>query len=52
MTPDERRRFLDHIIADSERMDRLLGRLRELAKAELETTVVLLIAIVSSVQLR
>jgi signal transduction histidine kinase len=54
MTPDERRRFLDHIIADSERMDRLLGRLRELAKAELETTVgqTTLAAIIAELELR
>lgn len=35
MTQEERRRFLDHIIADAERLDALLVRLRELARAEL-----------------
>jgi signal transduction histidine kinase len=44
MTADERRRFLDHIIADTDRLSVLLGRLRDLAHAELpmaagETTV-------------
>jgi two-component system OmpR family sensor kinase len=35
MTPVERRRFLDHIIADTDRLTTLLGRLRDLAHAEL-----------------
>lgn len=35
MTPEERRRFLDHIVADADRLDGLLVRLRELARAEL-----------------
>lgn len=35
MTPGERRRFLDNIIADADRLDGLLVRLRELARAEL-----------------
>jgi len=35
MTPEERRRFLDNVIADADRLDRLLVRLRELARAEL-----------------
>jgi signal transduction histidine kinase len=44
MTPEERRRFLDRIIADSDRLTGLLDRLRELARADLsaepgETTV-------------
>lgn len=34
MTKAERLRFLDNIIADSDRLDRLLTRLRELAHAE------------------
>ncbi|HEY4199856.1 MAG TPA: HAMP domain-containing sensor histidine kinase [Devosiaceae bacterium] len=34
MSPEERRRFLDHIIADADRLSALLGRLRELARAE------------------
>lgn len=34
MTPAERQRFLDHIIADSDRLAALLDRLRLLAKAE------------------
>jgi len=38
MTPAERRRFLDNILADSARLDTLLHRLRELAQAELPTT--------------
>ncbi|MGV3550909.1 HAMP domain-containing sensor histidine kinase [Rhizobium sp.] len=37
MTAEERRNFLDNIIADSERLGRLLARLRELARAELPT---------------
>jgi two-component system, OmpR family, sensor kinase len=37
MTAEERRHFLDNIIADAERLDRLLTRLRELARAELPT---------------
>ncbi|MCZ3376607.1 sensor histidine kinase [Rhizobium sp. AG207R] len=35
MSPEQRNRFLGNIIADTERLDRLLSRLRELAKAEL-----------------
>lgn len=35
MSPEQRERFLANIIADTERLDRLLSRLRELAKAEL-----------------
>ncbi|GAC1043020.1 sensor histidine kinase [Rhizobium sp. No.120] len=35
MSPEQRNRFLRNIIADTERLDRLLSRLRELAKAEL-----------------
>lgn len=35
MTAAERRRFLDHIIADTDRLTILLGRLRDLAHAEL-----------------
>jgi len=35
MTPEERGRFLDHLIADADRMTALLARLRELARAEL-----------------
>ncbi len=35
MTAEEHRRFLDHIVADADRLDRLLVRLRELARAEL-----------------
>ena len=35
MSADERRRFLDHIIADSDRLTALLERLRELARADL-----------------
>ncbi len=35
MSPEQRNRFLENIIADTERLDRLLSRLRELAKAEL-----------------
>jgi two-component system OmpR family sensor kinase len=37
MTAGERRNFLDNIIADAERLDLLLSRLRELARAELPT---------------
>ena len=37
MTAAEQRNFLDNIIADAERLDRLLIRLRELARAELPT---------------
>jgi signal transduction histidine kinase len=36
MTEDERRRFVDNIIADADRLSALLGRLRELARAELD----------------
>lgn len=36
MSADERRRFLDHIIADSDRLTALLERLRELARADLD----------------
>lgn len=35
MSPDEQRRFLDAIIADSDRLTGLLERLRELARADL-----------------
>jgi signal transduction histidine kinase len=35
MSQEQRSRFLTNIIADTERLDRLLSRLRELAKAEL-----------------
>lgn len=35
MSQEQRSRFLTNIIADTERLDRLLARLRELAKAEL-----------------
>jgi two-component system OmpR family sensor kinase len=35
MTKAQRRHFLDNIIADAERLDKLLVRLRELAQAEL-----------------
>ncbi|MEP7240694.1 MAG: ATP-binding protein [Devosia sp.] len=35
MSPEEQRRFLDHIIADSDRLTALLERLRELARADL-----------------
>ena len=35
MSLEQRNRFLGNIIADTERLDRLLSRLRELAKAEL-----------------
>ncbi|MDK4701456.1 HAMP domain-containing sensor histidine kinase [Rhizobium sp. CNPSo 4062] len=35
MSHEQRNRFLTNIIADTERLDRLLSRLRELAKAEL-----------------
>lgn len=34
MSPEERKRFLDHIIADSDRLASLLDRLRALARAE------------------
>jgi signal transduction histidine kinase len=36
MSADERRRFIDHIIADSDRLAALLERLRELARADLD----------------
>jgi two-component system, OmpR family, sensor kinase len=36
MSAEERRRFLDHIIADSDRLAALLERLRELARADLD----------------
>jgi len=36
MSKDEQRRFLDHIIADSDRLTALLERLRELARADLD----------------
>jgi two-component system OmpR family sensor kinase len=36
MSREERRRFLDHIIADSDRLAALLERLRELARADLD----------------
>lgn len=35
MTEAERQRFLDHIIADADRLTRLVARLRELAQAEM-----------------
>lgn len=35
MTEAERQRFLDHIIADADRLDALVRRLRELAEAEM-----------------
>lgn len=35
MTEAERQRFLGHIIADADRLDALVGRLRELAQAEM-----------------
>jgi signal transduction histidine kinase len=35
MTEAERRRFLDHIVADADRLTRLVARLRELAQAEM-----------------
>ncbi|WP_309242762.1 DUF2809 domain-containing protein [Lichenibacterium dinghuense] len=38
MAPDERRRFLDHLLADTERLGALLERLREMARAEAEPT--------------
>ena len=34
MSAEDRNRFLDHIIADSDRLAALLDRLRELARAE------------------
>ena len=36
MSKEERKRFLDHIIADSDRLTALLERLRELARADLD----------------
>jgi two-component system OmpR family sensor kinase len=36
MTKDERQRFLDHIIADSDRLTALLDSLRDLARADLD----------------
>jgi signal transduction histidine kinase len=36
MSAEDRRRFLDHIIADSDRLTALLERLRELARADLD----------------
>jgi signal transduction histidine kinase len=38
MSADERRKFADHIIADSDRLATLLERLRELARADLDVT--------------
>lgn len=38
MTGAERQRFLDNIIADTKRLDTLLARLRDLARAELPAT--------------
>jgi signal transduction histidine kinase len=38
MTREERARFLNHIIADSDRLAALLERLRELARADLDVT--------------
>ncbi|HEV7277372.1 MAG TPA: HAMP domain-containing sensor histidine kinase [Devosiaceae bacterium] len=38
MTEAERQRFLDHIIADADRLDALVRRLRELAEAEMPLT--------------
>lgn len=35
MTEAERQRFLDHIVADTDRLTRLVARLRELAQAEM-----------------
>lgn len=35
MTEAERQRFLDHIVADADRLTRLVARLRELAQAEM-----------------
>ena len=35
MTPAERRKFLDNIVHDTERLTRLVARLRELAQAEM-----------------
>ena len=37
MTEEERQRFLDHIIADSDRLTSLLDSLRDLARADLDT---------------
>lgn len=39
MSPSQRQRFLDNIIADSKRLDTLLSRLRELSRAELPDVV-------------
>ncbi len=39
MSREERARFLDHIIADSDRLTVLLERLRELARADLDVAV-------------
>src|SRR5690606_21623545 len=36
MSKEERQRFLDHIIADSDRLTALLDSLRELARADLD----------------
>ncbi len=38
MSKQERQRFLDHIIADSDRLTALLDSLRELARADLDAT--------------
>lgn len=38
MTPAERQHFLDNIVADAERLDHLLQRLRQLAYAEFPTS--------------
>ena len=38
MEAGERRRFLDHLLADTERLGALLSRLREMAQAEAEPT--------------
>jgi len=35
MTPAERQKFLEHIVADADRLTRLVARLRELAQAEM-----------------
>ncbi|KQP59338.1 hypothetical protein ASF52_10320 [Methylobacterium sp. Leaf112] len=54
MSAAERRRFLDNIVADTARLSALLGRLRELARAERPGAVGIasLAAIVSDLRLR
>src|SRR5581483_2932119 len=37
MSPDERRRFLDNIAGDSERLSQLVTRLLDLARADMAT---------------